>query len=115
MSDDGTRVPHARWLRRRIGSWYDENARELPWRASDATPWGVLVSEIMLQQTPVSRVLPIWTQWLQRWPTPAALAAEEPAAAIRAWARLGYPRRALRLHAAARAIDDLYDLSLIHI
>ena len=109
MSDDRAGAPDARWLRRRIGSWYDENARELPWRAAEATPWGVLVSEIMLQQTPVARVLPIWTNWLQRWPTPAALAAEEPAAAIRAWARLGYPRRALRLHAAARAIDDLHD------
>lgn len=109
MSDDRTWVADARWLRRRIESWYDANARELPWRAADATPWGVLVSEIMLQQTPVARVLPIWTQWLQRWPTAAALAAEEPAAAIRAWARLGYPRRALRLHAAARAIDDLHD------
>ena len=109
MSDDRAGAPDARWLRRRIGSWYDENARELPWRAPEATPWGVLVSEIMLQQTPVARVLPIWTHWLQRWPTPAALAAEEPAAAIRAWARLGYPRRALRLHAAARAIDDLHD------
>jgi len=109
MSDDRAGAPNAGWLRRRIGSWYDQNARELPWRAPEVTPWGVLVSEIMLQQTPVARVLPIWTLWLQRWPTPAALAAEEPAAAIRAWARLGYPRRALRLHAAARAIDDLHD------
>jgi len=109
MSDDRAEVPDARWLRNRIVSWYDDNARDLPWRAADATPWGVLVSEIMLQQTPVARVLPIWTQWLQRWPTPAALAGEEPAAAIRAWARLGYPRRALRLHAAARAIDGLQD------
>ncbi len=109
MSDDRAGDPDAWWLRRRIVAWYDANARDLPWRAADATPWGVLVSEIMLQQTPVARVLPIWTQWLQRWPTPAALAAEEPAAAIRAWARLGYPRRALRLHAAARAIDDLHN------
>jgi len=109
MSDDRAGAPNAGWLRRRIGSWYDQNARELPWRPPEVTPWGVLVSEIMLQQTPVARVLPIWTLWLQRWPTPAALAAEEPAAAIRAWARLGYPRRALRLHAAARAIDDLHD------
>jgi A/G-specific adenine glycosylase len=109
MSDDRAGEPDARWLRRRIVAWYDENARDLPWRADDATPWGVLVSEIMLQQTPVTRVLPIWTQWLQRWPTPAALAAEEPAAAIRAWARLGYPRRALRLHAAARAIDGVHE------
>lgn len=107
MSDE--RAPDARWLWSQIESWYDENARDLPWRSADATPWGVLVSEIMLQQTSVARVLPIWTQWLSRWPTPAALAVEEPAAAIRAWARLGYPRRALRLHAAARAIDALHD------
>lgn len=109
MSDDATRATEGLWLRRRIVNWYAANARDLPWRAPDVTPWGVLVSEIMLQQTPVARVLPIWTQWLQRWPTPAALAAEEPAAAIRAWSRLGYPRRALRLHAAARAIDQLHD------
>jgi A/G-specific adenine glycosylase len=109
MSDDRAAAVDARWLRRRIAAWYDANARDLPWRAAEATPWGVLVSEIMLQQTPVARVLPIWTLWLQRWPTPTALAADEPAAAIRAWARLGYPRRALRLHAAARSIDDLHD------
>jgi A/G-specific adenine glycosylase len=109
MSDDRAGDLDARWLRRRIVAWYDENARDLPWRSADATPWGVLVSEIMLQQTPVARVLPIWTTWMQRWPTPSALAAEEPGAAIRAWARLGYPRRALRLHAAARAIDGVHE------
>jgi len=109
MRDDPIGAADANWLRGRIVSWYDRNARDLPWRAADATPWGVLVSEIMLQQTPVARVLPIWAQWLQRWPTPAALAAEEPAAAIRAWARLGYPRRALRLHAAARTIGEIHN------
>src|SRR5256885_1719004 len=77
--------------------WYDVNARELPWRAPDTSPWGVLVSEFMLQQTPVPRVLPVWREWLDRWPTPAALAAEPAREAIRAWGRLGYPRRALRL------------------
>jgi A/G-specific adenine glycosylase len=66
----------------------------------------VLVSEIMLQQTPVVRVLPTWTRWMQRWPTPADLAAEAPGEAIRMWERLGYPRRALRLHAAAVAIVE---------
>ena len=86
--------------------WYEDNARDLPWRAADATPWGVLVSEIMLQQTPVVRVLPIWHEWMDRWPTPAALAAEQPGEAVRHWGRLGYPRRALRLHACARAITD---------
>ena len=68
------------------------------------SPWGVLVSEIMLQQTPVVRVLPVWQEWLRRWPTPAGLAGEPAGEAIRAWGRLGYPRRALRLHAAAAAI-----------
>jgi A/G-specific adenine glycosylase len=84
--------------------WFDVHARDLPWRRPEAGAWGVMVSEFMLQQTPVSRVLPIYEQWLQRWPTPAALAAEPPGEAVRAWGRLGYPRRALRLHAAATAI-----------
>ena len=55
--------------------WFDANARDLPWRHADCTPWGVLVSEIMLQQTPVARVLPVWRQWMERWPKPADLAA----------------------------------------
>lgn len=84
--------------------WYDAHARDLPWRDETATPWGVLVSEVMLQQTPVSRVLPVYLAWLDRWPTPADLAAEPGGEAVRAWGRLGYPRRALRLHAAARAV-----------
>src|SRR5207244_12536857 len=78
-------------------AWFDRAARDLPWRRPEAGPWGVLVSEIMLQQTPVARVEPVWHAWLARWPTPAALAADPPAEAIRAWGRLGYPRRALRL------------------
>lgn len=82
-------------------AWYSASARDLPWRAADRTPWGVLVSEVMLAQTPVDRVLPVWTTWMRRWPTPAALAAETPGESVRAWGRLGYPRRALRLHAAA--------------
>jgi len=77
----------------------------LPWRAADRTPWGVLVSEIMLQQTPVVRVLPVWKEWMRRWPEPAALAREPSGEAVRAWGRLGYPRRALRLHGAAVAIE----------
>ncbi|MEO5877315.1 MAG: A/G-specific adenine glycosylase [Streptosporangiaceae bacterium] len=87
-----------------ILDWYEDNARDLPWRAAEATPWGVLVSEIMLQQTPVNRVLPVWAQWLERWPTPADLAKEPAGEAVRAWGRLGYPRRALRLHGCAVAI-----------
>jgi A/G-specific adenine glycosylase len=90
-------------------SWYATHARDLPWRRPDAGPWGVLVSEIMLQQTPVVRVLPVYEEWLDRWPTPAALAAEPPGAAVRAWGRLGYPRRALNLHGSARAIVDRHD------
>ncbi|WP_036489997.1 A/G-specific adenine glycosylase [Nocardioides sp. CF8] len=84
--------------------WYDEHARELPWRSPSASAWSVMVSEFMLQQTPVARVLPVHAAWLDRWPTPAALAAESTGEAVRMWGRLGYPRRALRLHAAATAI-----------
>jgi A/G-specific adenine glycosylase len=86
--------------------WYDAHARDLPWRRTSATPWGVLVSEFMLQQTPVARVLPVYDAWLARWPRPADLAAEAAGEAIRAWGRLGYPRRAIRLHAAATAITE---------
>jgi A/G-specific adenine glycosylase len=102
-----------------VTAWFDTHARDLPWRHASAGPWGVLVSEVMLQQTPVSRVLPAWRDWLERWPDPASLAADPPAEAIRAWGRLGYPRRALRLHACAVAIverhggavpDDLHAL-----
>ena len=85
-------------------SWYRVNARDLPWRRPGTTPWAVLVSEIMLQQTPVSRVEPAWREWLARWPTPADLAAATPGDAVRAWGSLGYPRRALRLHEAASAL-----------
>ena len=89
--------------------WYDANARDLPWRRPSASAWSVLVSEFMLQQTPVSRVLPVHEAWLARWPTPTDLAAEPSGEAVRAWGRLGYPRRALRLHAAAQAIVERHD------
>ena len=85
-----------------LNDWFTANQRLLPWRGAD--PWAVMVSEFMLQQTPVNRVLPVWQEWLERWPTPAALAADPAAEAIRAWGRLGYPRRALRLHDSARII-----------
>ena len=85
-------------------AWYAAHRRDLPWRAPGTGAWAVLVSEVMLQQTPVSRVLPVYLRWLARWPTPAALAAEPAGEAVRAWDRLGYPRRALRLHAAAVAV-----------
>jgi len=86
--------------------WYSTAARDLPWRRPDASPWAVLVSELMLQQTPVTRVLPAYEAWLARWPTPAACAAEPSGEAVRMWGKLGYPRRALRLHEAARTIVD---------
>ncbi|GAA0738043.1 A/G-specific adenine glycosylase [Dactylosporangium roseum] len=92
-----------------VTDWYDTNARDLPWRQPDASPWSVLVSEVMLQQTQVSRVEPAWHRWMERWPTPAHLAADPPGEAIRAWDRLGYPRRALRLHACATAIVERHD------
>jgi A/G-specific adenine glycosylase len=92
-------------LHDRVISWFEVTQRDLPWRRG-ASPWAVTVSEFMLQQTPVARVLPVYHAWLERWPTPAALAAESPGEAVRAWGRLGYPRRALRLHAAAVAIVE---------
>ncbi|MFC4783151.1 A/G-specific adenine glycosylase [Nocardioides sp. MAHUQ-72] len=92
-----------------ILDWYDHHARELPWREATASPWSVMVSEFMLQQTPVARVLPVHQAWLERWPTPAALASEPTGEAVRAWGRLGYPRRALRLHAAATAIVEHHE------
>jgi len=96
-------------LHERVLEWYSTAARDLPWRTDDATPWGIFVSEVMLQQTPVARVLPVWVEWMRRWPTPADLAAQPPGEAVRAWGRLGYPRRALRLHAAAVAITERFD------
>ncbi|MFJ8754342.1 A/G-specific adenine glycosylase [Streptomyces sp. NPDC102441] len=86
--------------------WFEQHARDLPWRRPDAGAWGVMVSEFMLQQTPVNRVLPVYEQWMARWPRPADLAADAPGEAVRAWGRLGYPRRALRLHGAAQAITE---------
>ena len=91
-------------LEKPIVNWFKRNKRDLPWRIT--TPWGVMVSEYMLQQTPVNRVLPKWIEWMERWPTPADLAQASPAQVITAWGRLGYPRRALRLHAAAQIIAE---------
>ena len=95
-----------------VNAWFDHAARDLPWRPTPTravTPWQVMVSEFMLQQTPVSRVLEPWARWVHRWPSPTALADAPVAEAIRAWGRLGYPRRALRLHAAATAITERHD------
>lgn len=93
---------------RALNAWYARTARDLPWRAPGTTAWGVLVSEFMSQQTQVDRVIPHWLEWVERWPTPSALAAEEPGEAVRAWKRLGYPRRALWLHRAAVEIATLH-------
>ncbi|HEX6354556.1 A/G-specific adenine glycosylase [Actinophytocola sp.] len=87
-----------------LTDWFAERARPLPWRAPGTSAWAVLVSEIMLQQTPVSRVEPSWVDWMARWPLPSALAAATPADVLRAWGKLGYPRRALRLREAAAVI-----------
>ena len=89
-----------------IVDWYGRAARDLPWRRPDVDAWAVLVSEVMLQQTPVGRVEPVWREWMTRWPTPAALAEVSPGDVIRAWGKLGYPRRALRLREAAVAIVE---------
>lgn len=102
-------MPHATDLVPPVLDWFAEHARDLPWRAADRTPWGVLVSEVMLQQTPVVRVEPAWRAWMRRWPGPADLAAAAPADVLRAWDRLGYPRRALRLQECARAVVERHD------
>ena len=88
--------------------WYDTEQRDLPWRRPEVTPWQILVSEFMLQQTPVARVEPIWRAWIERWPTPSATAAAGPADVLRAWGKLGYPRRAKRLHECATVIATEY-------
>ena len=90
-------------------AWYRGSARDLPWRRPGFGAWGTLVSEFMLQQTPVARVIPHLEAWLERWPTPADLAAAAPAEAVTQWANLGYPRRALWLHRAAVEIRDRHD------
>lgn len=95
-------------LHRRVVDWFEDNARDLPWRR-DTGGWPVLVSEVMLQQTPVVRVLPVFEAWMERWPTPSDLASEPVGEAVRRWGRLGYPRRAQRLHAAAVAITERHD------
>ena len=94
-------------LHERVNGWYAEaGRRHLPWREPGCSPWGVFLSEVMSQQTPLARVEPIWREWMERWPTPADLAASAPGDAVRAWGRLGYPRRALRLHEAAQVMVE---------
>lgn len=101
-SDATTLLPELR-------GWFAEHGRDLPWRAPETTAWGVLVSEVMSQQTPVARVAPQWLEWLERWPTPQDFAAASQADVLRAWGRLGYPRRALRLWECAQAIVERHN------
>jgi len=93
-------------LRAAVLEWYARAGRDLPWRDPECSAWGVYLSEVMSQQTPVARVQPVWERWLERWPTPADLAADSPGEAVRMWDRLGYPRRALRLHESAVAMVE---------
>lgn len=102
-------APACRTYRARVDTdvliaWFGSNARALPWREPGTSAWGVLMSEVMLQQTPVGRVAPVWEEWVQRWPTPVRMAASTQAEVLRAWGKLGYPRRALRLHTCATTI-----------
>jgi A/G-specific adenine glycosylase len=96
-------------------AWFSANGRDLPWRKT-RDPYAILVSEVMLQQTQVARVISRYDEWLERWPTIDALAAASPADVIRAWQGLGYNRRGLALHRAARIVsergwpDDLTEL-----
>ena len=102
-------------MKARLLAWYSQTGRDLPWRKT-RDPYAILVSEVMLQQTQVERVVPRWLAWLERWPTAEALAAASPAEVIVAWQGLGYNRRAVSLHRAARAVaehgwpDDLTEL-----
>jgi A/G-specific adenine glycosylase len=89
--------------------WYAQAKRQLPWRAPGVSAWQIMVSEFMLQQTPVARVAPIWVEWVARWPTPSTTAAAGAADVLRAWGKLGYPRRAKRLHECAVAIAVEHD------
>ena len=102
-------------MRDRLLAWFAEYGRHLPWRET-RDPYAILVSEVMLQQTQASRVVPRWLGWLERWPTAGALAAASTGDVIREWQGLGYNRRALRLQRAARVVaehgwpDDLTEL-----
>lgn len=90
-------------------TWFDLNERPLPWRSKTTSAWGILISEVMSQQTPVARVAPQWQEWIERWPTPSDFAKTSKAEVLRAWGKLGYPRRALRLHECAQAIVKRHD------
>lgn len=103
-----TKNPDAADIALRLAAWWEASARDLPWRFGRASAWGVLVSEVMSQQTQMSRVVPYWTAWMERWPDARALAGAPKAEVITAWGRLGYPRRALRLQECARTVAERY-------
>ena len=109
MSRESTSTIDPQALARELNRWFDLHARDLLWRAPDTSAWGILVSEVMSQQTPVKRVEPLWQAWMQKWPTPADLAVAPKADVLRLWANLGYPRRALRLQECAQACVDNHD------
>lgn len=109
-----TKNPNAADIALRLAAWWETAARDLPWRFGRASDWGVLVSEVMSQQTQMSRVVPYWTAWMERWPDARALAGAPKAEVITAWGRLGYPRRALRLQECARTVAEQYDNQLPH-
>ncbi len=93
----------------RLLPWFDLHERPLAWREPGTSAWGILLSEVMSQQTPVARVEPVWREWMERWPDPASFAQASPADVLRAWGKLGYPRRALRLLECAQQIVTLHD------
>lgn len=97
-----------------LTEWYRKNARSIVWRTPQTSAWGVLLSEVMSQQTPVARVEPIWVDWMRRWPTPADFAQAGKDEVLRAWDRLGYPRRALRLHECAQQIVERHGGEVPH-
>ena len=108
MENMETALAETEPIRLRLFDWWSRYARDLPWRFGRTTPWGVLVSEVMSQQTQMSRVVPYWTAWMNAWPDAASLAAAPKAEVITAWGRLGYPRRALRLQECARQVASQY-------
>lgn len=97
-----------RLFQKKVLSFYTQHGRDLPWRKT-TDPYKILLSEVMLQQTQVSRVIEYYTQWTSRWPTIESLAEASQKDVLRAWMGLGYNRRAIHLHQAARAISKTFD------
>lgn len=113
MSGEQKKQQHSsRRVQKLLASWWEDNARDLPWRHKQTTPWGILVCEVMSQQTQMNRVVPYWNSWMELWPDSASLAAASTAEVITAWGRLGYPRRALRLKQCAEQVRDRFDNKL---